>query len=238
MQLQIQDERTVRTITSSTIFALFMHVKDYYKALELQPSATLAEIKSAYRKLAHVSHPDKNQDDPYAAARFNEIKEAYEVLTNPSKKDLYLQKRWYNQSTGSRKSREMITPVSVLKQALELNQYVSKLDAHRMDKMGLSDYIDEMLTPEVIEKVNRFGEPGTNSEIIKSLLNTAQVLPISQFTRLSENLKHLTTDPIVIADIDRQLASLHRQERWENFMPWILLLITIVICIVIFMLNR
>ena len=67
-----------------------MHLKDYYNILSIEPSATLSEIKKAYRKLAHQSHPDKNQNDPYASALFAEIKEAYEVLTNPTKKEYYL----------------------------------------------------------------------------------------------------------------------------------------------------
>jgi len=51
------------------------HLKDYYRILELDPSATLPEIKKAYRKLAQQYHPDKNSGDPYPAAQFAEIKE-------------------------------------------------------------------------------------------------------------------------------------------------------------------
>lgn len=39
-------------------------------------------------------HPDKTGADTYSAAHFNEIKEAYEVLTNPAAKEQYLQQRW------------------------------------------------------------------------------------------------------------------------------------------------
>ena len=63
-----------------------MHLKDYYKILEVETSADLLEIKKAYRKLALQYHPDKNHNDPYATAQFSAIKEAYEVLTNPAKK--------------------------------------------------------------------------------------------------------------------------------------------------------
>jgi preprotein translocase subunit Sec63 len=58
----------------------FEPLKDYYAILDLPPTATIRDIKQAYRKLVMVYHPDKNNDDPYALSRFNEIKEAYEVL--------------------------------------------------------------------------------------------------------------------------------------------------------------
>ena len=81
-----------------------MQLKDYYKILEMEPSATLTEIKKAYRRLAQQYHPDKNSSDEYALTYFAEIKEAYEVLTNPAKKDYYLQQRWYQQSLGKKDS--------------------------------------------------------------------------------------------------------------------------------------
>lgn len=101
--------------------------KDYYKILQLPPHATITEIKKAYRKLAMNYHPDKNPDDPFAVAYFNDVTEAYEILTNPSKKESYLQERWYNQSIGKKRTGETITPVSILKLAIELEKYVRPL---------------------------------------------------------------------------------------------------------------
>ena len=121
-------------------------LKDYYQILQIEPHSTLAEIKQAFRRLAMIYHPDKNPNDKYAEVQFNEIKEAYEVLTNPVRKENYLQQRWYNQSIGKRRTAETITPVSILKLVLELEQYVSRLDVHRMNKEGLSNYIDELLS--------------------------------------------------------------------------------------------
>ncbi|KAG2236342.1 hypothetical protein INT48_001406 [Thamnidium elegans] len=60
--------------------------KDYYKVLGLSKTATETEIKKAYRKLALQYHPDKNDGDAKAEARFKEVGEAYTILSDPEKK--------------------------------------------------------------------------------------------------------------------------------------------------------
>jgi curved DNA-binding protein len=80
-----------------------MDYKDYYKILGIEKTANADEIKRAYRKLALKYHPDKNPGDKSSEERFKEINEAYEVLSNPSKRERYDQvadsyQRW--QRTG------------------------------------------------------------------------------------------------------------------------------------------
>lgn len=63
--------------------------KDYYSMLGVDRSASQDEIKKAYRKLALKYHPDRNQGNKEAENRFKETAEAYEVLTDPKKKETY-----------------------------------------------------------------------------------------------------------------------------------------------------
>ena len=63
--------------------------RDYYEVLGLSRAAGDAEIKKAYRKLAHDHHPDANPNDPGAEGRFKELTEAYEVLSNPQARRAY-----------------------------------------------------------------------------------------------------------------------------------------------------
>ncbi|MBP9040520.1 MAG: DnaJ domain-containing protein [Anaerolineaceae bacterium] len=66
-----------------------MEYKDYYKVLGVERSATSDEIKKAFRKLAMKYHPDKNKDNKQAEEKFKEINEAYEVLSDPQKRERY-----------------------------------------------------------------------------------------------------------------------------------------------------
>ena len=66
-----------------------MAKQDYYEILQLDKSASAAEIKKAYRKKALKFHPDKNPDDKGAEEKFKQAAEAYEVLSDPDKKARY-----------------------------------------------------------------------------------------------------------------------------------------------------
>lgn len=66
-----------------------MDFKDYYKILGVPKSASLDEIKKAYRKLAVKYHPDKNKDDKVAEEKFKEVNEANEILKDETKRKEY-----------------------------------------------------------------------------------------------------------------------------------------------------
>ena len=66
-----------------------METKDLYKVLGLSRGASQEDIRKAHRKLVREYHPDANPEDPRAEERFREIQQAYEVLSNPQKRQEY-----------------------------------------------------------------------------------------------------------------------------------------------------
>lgn len=66
-----------------------MSDRDLYEVLEVERSSSYEEIKKSYRRLARDFHPDRNPDDAEAESRFKEISAAYEVLSDPEKRERY-----------------------------------------------------------------------------------------------------------------------------------------------------
>ncbi len=82
-------QRRAEFVASSFKTASSLWSKDYYGILAVSKNASPAEVKKAYYQLAKKHHPDRNPDDPKAAAAFQDIAEAYEVLGDPQKRSDY-----------------------------------------------------------------------------------------------------------------------------------------------------
>lgn len=210
-----------------------MYLKDHYKTLELAPSATMQDIKKAYRRLAQQYHPDKN-GDPYAEANFAEIKEAYETLSNPVKKNHYLQERWYHRATGNTNTEQVVTPVNILKQALEFEKYTSRLDVYRMDQQSLYEYMNELLDDDTISKLLQFNEAEVNQQIMLTLIKPIRFLKYEKAILLAEKLSKITGNNTQSHSlINSMLKEIQQKEKWESRKWIVVLFITLAICLLI-----
>ena len=75
-----------------------MAQQDYYQTLGVSREADVDEIRKAYRKLARKHHPDLNPGDKTAEDRFKKVQEAYDVLSEPKKRQMYDQYGFYSEN--------------------------------------------------------------------------------------------------------------------------------------------
>ena len=207
-----------------------MEIKDYYKILLIEPNASIATIKKAYRKLALQYHPDKNTN-LYDAAMFNEIKEAYEVLTNPLKKEAYLQQRWYNKATGKNATAIIVTPITILKQALAYEQQVAQFDVFRMDTTSVYLSMQTFINESIVHTLLTFNEPQINHQIITTVLKPMALLSAKEAEQIATNLLLLsngnTSSQKLIKTTLHKLVIKQRVQKYQ----WLsILLLTLFIC--------
>lgn len=215
-----------------------VQLKDYYKVLELTPSADRDEIKKAYRRLAHQYHPDKNGENRYAITRFAAIKEAYETLMDPAKKEEYLQLRWYAQSTGKFTTEELLTPVTILQQMIALERSSASADIHRMDKLRLQTSLHTILSEEAIITLNEFNETTLNDEVINLAVSCCRLLTHALALPILKKLERIQASVKSYDFIKRSSASISRAENWEKKQLLFVLLAVVILCLIIWLSNR
>lgn len=86
-------------------------MKDFYYILGVPQTASAEDVKKAYRKLVQKFHPDKNDGDPFFAERFQEIKEAYDTLSEPARRTIYDAERKKASSPASPQKTTTSAPV-------------------------------------------------------------------------------------------------------------------------------
>jgi len=215
-------------------------LKDYYRILEVSPQSTPLEIKKSFRRLAMLYHPDKHDEDKIASAQYREIQEAYDTLTDPYKKEAYLQQRWYEQSMGRKLSGTApLTSSTILRDALSLEKYISTLDPFRIDKEGLLQYIQKLLSDDAIEILLTENEQGIISNITGILLQSGKVFTLSQAEKLALLLdkinKKNSAESIAIQQYLSMKTKESNRDRWK--IP-VILIVTVLLCMLIYMAGK
>lgn len=211
---------------------------DYYAILNIPPSAGIAEIKAAYRKLALQYHPDKNPDNKYAAADFALVKEAYEILTNPNKKYRYLQERWLTKANNQNFEKVFKNPEDILMQVLNISEKIYQMDIYRLPVERIRQELNHLLSPENIQILNEFNEISINDAITAELLQAIKVMPFEDQLSLLEKLKKFTHHHSYL--IDEKESELNNKHFWETWKPALIILAVVLLCILIWgtSLNR
>lgn len=216
-----------------------MQLKDYYKILEVQPTATIAQIKKSFRQLAQTYHPDKNPDNAAAEAKFREVQEAYETLTDTVKREEYNYKRWYSRTINKPFADEPMDPVAILNECIRLDNYMHTVNPLRVDFDGLSYHIRQLLNDKNIRILQQFNDEHTNTAIIEKILASASILPFKYIEPVTSLLFRIAGDNETFKwQIETFMHQQKQKANWQKYKTAFVVAVTIILCWIIYIIAR
>jgi len=216
-----------------------MQLKDYYTTLEVTPLATALQIKKSFRQLALRHHPDKNPGNAYAEAKFREIQEAYEVLSNTGRREEYNYKRWYSRSIKQDFKQEPLTADAVLASCERLSSYMRTVNILQVDYDGLSYHIRQLLNDKNIALVNQSTGKNLAAKVIEQILPCAAPLPYKYIAPIVSLLLRVADNNALLVTQIAAFAAQHKQKsKWQKYRVPIVLAVTVLICILIYFVSR
>jgi hypothetical protein len=212
-----------------------MQLKDYYKTLNISPTAGVDEIRKSFRRLALQYHPDKNNNDQYKEAFFKEVREAYEVLSDPKSREEYNYKRWYTRTLGRQYKEEPITPVAVLAEVKKLSDYVFSVNDLQIDHDVLSKRIRELLSDNRVDILLQFGDLPTNRKIVRTVLECMRPLPFRYIEPITVILARIAVmDNEMLYELKTYSRNRSVTHHWDKYIPYLVIITTIIICLLMY----
>lgn len=213
-------------------------VKDYYKTLELPPSATPEQIKKSYRRLALLYHPDKNQDNTFTAAHFRELQEAYSVLSHPQRRKKYDEERWLSGQFNQARQRP-VSAAGILDDARKLGRHLQSIDVHRMNHQALQDLLLFLLSDSHLGLLQVEADTAMRRGIAAQLLPSAAHLHHHLLQPVAERLLLLAEGDEALSEKIHNTLEQARQKAWQRkALPWVIVLITLFFCLLVFLAGR
>lgn len=211
-----------------------MPSQNHYHILNLPPSATAEEIKKAFRKLALQYHPDKNTaGNRIAAAKFVEIQEAYQTLSDSRKRaayDYYLHTKTPNRAARQPAS----TPQEILQLSTQLAKDILGSDPYRINRDLLCCKIRDILSSRHLQLLATEADMDKNREIAGQLMLAAHLLPLPMLAAIIEQLEQLTAnDPVAMNRLKQFIRQKKHQDYWDQYKVYVALAITALACLLI-----
>ena len=212
--------------------------KDYYKILDVKPTAEAGAIKRNYRKLAMRYHPDKNPGDALAAEVFSDIAEAYGVLSDPLQRRAYNEQR-FNIFDAGRYYTPVITQTSITADINKLQQAIDTIDPYRLNRDALYVSICRIVSDEVIDFLKQEQDKTFNRLFIERMLQCAKLLTLQYIDKLNPTLFDIAgDDETARSSISAFIQTARRSNTWQRYKAVVVIVIALLLSLLVFLLGR
>jgi curved DNA-binding protein CbpA len=209
--------------------------KDYYRILNIRSSATAAEIKNAYRKIAMAYHPDRNPEDALAAAVFSDAAEAYKVLSDNDSRKRYNYERYLTAEEEYKRPVETIE--ALIARAKKLSAYVKQSDLFRINKSAVL-YTIQQLFPDDLNLLKQT-DHALLQEFLEQVTTAAEYLYSAQTKQLSKLLMPFYAEHAWLQyKLNSIIQQQQREERWEKNKIILAIVIAAILCVIIFLVSK
>jgi hypothetical protein len=209
-----------------------MYQEDYYSILNVSPTAGLDELKKAYRKLAMQYHPDKQPDAELAYERFRKIREAYEVLSHPQKRQAYHFSRFHSDIPKT----DLQNAQNILDELKNITDVANAIGHFRIDYFLLGKQLLEILSPINLLILKAENNPAIRNKIIRQLLQCCTFLDYLISVKITDSIKTILSNEELLS-INNFLKIKQRWYYWDKYKIFVAVAIAISICCIIYFLS-
>lgn len=202
---------------------------DHYTTLGISIYASQEEIRRAFRRLAHLYHPDKSGGESTENRHFNDILAAYQVLSDPASR-----KKYNRQIFGDLFKNERPDAEELLTKSKNFHDQVVQTDPFRYDEEALSFHFHQLL--QFAEELRKSGELSSHQccQIAEWLISGLERLPAKKVRTAGDNLVALANGNSELQDKIRQMVRWLPLWRSRQVPIAIALLITLLLVITLF----
>jgi molecular chaperone DnaJ len=213
-----------------------MNSKDYYKILEVDPTASLVEIKKSYRRLALQYHPDKNFGNELYEAKFKEIIEAYKILSDIKQREDYNRSQNQQQPREKKKREAPITPQVILNQTMEFRRRIAVINPDRVNKMAVFAQIQHLLSKNNTLVLQHSNDPRVNKRIIEEIMFCSKDLSFPHVEKICFQLTAIAgTDNAMYRKIYNFSKEVRLRGVWNKYKIFAAVLLAVILCFAIYL---
>jgi len=206
--------------------------KNYYQILGVSPGASAAEIKAAYRRLALIYHPDKNSDDRTSGYIFQEINEAYQILSDKTARAGY-HRSFEVEGKGFKSGQTVFFSAELLVVKLgHMKKALGETDPYRMNTDAVFEEIQQLFSAYHLSILQKENNALVTGQIISNCLDIIIYLPKNEQLQIIQDLQKLPG--VQTSQLQEYLKRQKQKWFWDRYKTPLVIVLTIALCCLLF----